>query len=352
VLPGGSIVRRIEPPVNAIANLIADVQATNVVLESAGEAVVRASGPFDVLHVHDWMVATAGIALKHLNKTPLVATIHATERGRTGGDLATSLNIAVNGNEWWLCYEAWRVIATSRYMAAQVEDYFRVPADKIDVIPNGVDRHKFDALPARDDVAVTRFRRRFAADDEKLVVHVGRLVGEKGAPVLVDAAPAVLAAVPDAKFVVAGKGPLLSELRLKAEGMGLGAKFYFTGFISDADRDLLYRAADVAVFPSLYEPFGIVALEAMAAGTPVVVAASGGLAEIVEHGETGIHAYPGSADSLAWAIVHTLEHPDWALARARAALRRLEQVFDWGLIAQQTAAVYRRVAEERAASEW
>jgi len=352
VLAGGSTVHRVDPPVTELANFLADVQATNVGLQNVAEVLAGAAGPYDVVHVHDWMVAFAGIAHKHFHKTALVATVHATERGRTGGGLHNDLNVAVNGNEWWLCYEAWRVVTTSEYMALQVADYFNVPWDKLDIVPNGVYTAPYDALPERGAPELVAFRRRFAGDDEPIVYHVGRLVGEKGSHLIVDAAPGVLAAAPRAKIVVAGRGPLLETLERRVAGMGLGDRFYFTGFIPDAERDLLYRVADAAVFPSLYEPFGIVALEAMAARTPVVVSKVGGLAEVVEHNETGIHVHPDDPASLAWGIAHTLNHPDWSRARADNAYRRLGERFDWDGIAARTRDVYERVAAERRASSW
>jgi glycosyltransferase involved in cell wall biosynthesis len=351
-LPGGSIVHRVDPPVPELGNFLADVQTTNVSLQSVAHVLFDTMGPFDAIHVHDWLVGFAGIALKHFYRTPLVATIHATERGRTGGGLHNDLNVAVNGNEWWLAYESWRVIATTHYMAQQVIDYFQAPWDKIDVIPNGVYTARYEAMPPRGSPELLPFRERFARDDEAIVYHVGRLVGEKGPQHLVEAAPGVLAAAPRTKFVIAGRGPMLEPMHWRTAELGLDDRFYFTGFIPDEDRNLLYRVADVAVFPSLYEPFGIVALEAMAALAPVVVGKAGGFAEIVEHNETGIHVWPGDVGSLAWGINHTLAHPAWSRARAAHAFRRLREVYDWHRIAALTAQVYRRVAAERAAADW
>ena len=134
--------------------------------------------------------------------------------------------------------------------------------------------------------------------------------------------------------------------------LGVAHSVYFTGFIPDEDRDRLFKVADVAVFPSLYEPFGIVALEAMAARTPVVVSNVGGLAEVVAHNETGLVVYPNNPDSLAWGIVETLRRPDWAAARAENAYRRVVTEYNWGHIAQLTAAVYARIAAERAVASW
>ena len=197
--------------------------------------------------------------------------------------------------------EAWRVIVTSYYMAHEVVEYFGVANDKLDVVPNAVSTAPYQN---HDPAALRDFRRRFAADDEALVFHVGRIVYEKGLQVLVAAAPIILSHVPRVKFVIAGRGPMVDELRLSADRLGLGHAFYFTGYISDEDRDGLYQVADVAVFPSLYEPFGIVALEAMAARVPVVVSSVGGLTEVVENHVTGMTAYPGNPNSLAWAIIH------------------------------------------------
>jgi glycosyltransferase involved in cell wall biosynthesis len=279
----------------------------------------------------------------------LIATIHATERGRNGGHVRDHFSALIDHTEWRLCYEAWRVIVTSRYMADELARLFQVPRDKLDVIPNGVDFADYETLKHED---LAEFRRRFAADDEQLVFSVGRLVYEKGMQTLVAAAPEILAEFPSVRFVVAGRGPMLEELRNMATALGVAHRFCFTGYISDAERDRLYRVADVAVFPSLYEPFGIVVLEAMAAGTPVVAAGVGGLAEIVELHETGMTHYAGNAESLAWAVRHTLRHPEWAAARARNALRRIREVYNWPYIAERTLEVYERVVRERQQVVW
>jgi glycogen(starch) synthase len=132
----------------------------------------------------------------------------------------------------------------------------------------------------------------------------------------------------------------------------VGEKVLLTGFISDDDRDKLFKIADCAVFPSLYEPFGIVALEAMAARCPVIVSAVGGLQDVVEHNETGIVVYPNNVDSLAWGIVHTLQHPKWSAARVENAYRVVRERYNWEHIARTTAEVYRQVIAERRVVDW
>ena len=343
------IVYRVNTPEGNVGAPLSDTQAANWELVQFSEMLGPQVGGFDLIHVHDWLVAFAGIRLKHLWRIPLLATIHASERGRHQGELYSELSRAINDVEDELCQEAWRVIVTSYYMAHEIVTYFGEPYDKIDVVPNAVSVAAFDAYDGND---LRAFRRRYVADDEFLVFHVGRIVYEKGLHILVEAAPTILAQMPGVKFVIAGKGPMVDELRLLARRLGVGDQFYFTGRIDDLERDRLYKVADVAVFPSLYEPFGIVALEAMAARVPVVVSSVGGLTEVVENHVTGITALPGHAGSLAWAILHTLSHPEWAAARVENAYRRVLEHYSWEAIATQTRDIYARVIEERRHTDW
>lgn len=343
------VVYRVDPPPMDPSGFFLGVTRANPALEGQGRAVWNEHGPFDLIHAHDWLVANAGIALKHGFKTPLLATIHATEFGRGRGKVQGEVPQAISQVEWQLTYEAWRVICCSRFMANEVRVALQVPADKIDVIPNGVDTRRFDVLANED---LTSFRAQYAAPNEKIVFHVGRIVEEKGVHLLVEAMPRVLARRPDVKLVVAGTGSHLDAIRQRAIALGVGASCYFTGFVPDAVRDRLFKVADVAVFPSLYEPFGIVALEAMAAQTPVVVSEVGGLVEVVKHAETGITVYPGNVDSLVWGILHTLDHPDWARQRAANAYRVVVEQYNWRSIAGRTIGVYQRIADERRRVVW
>lgn len=325
------------------------VQHTNANIEAAARALLRQLGDVDIIHAHDWLAAHSGVALKHAWRRPLVVTIHATERGRQGGYIGGGHAEQVNHLEWWLAYEAWRMIACSDFMAHQIHDYFGAPIDKIDVVPNGV---YVAPDPFQSPAERLAFRRRYVDDDQPLVYYVGRIVYEKGLHVLLDAWPQVLAEFPRARLVIAGTGAYLDTLKHRAWAAGIGTSVQFAGFISDEDRDKLYRCADVAAFPSLYEPFGIVALEAMAACCPVVVAETGGLVEVVKLHETGLTVHPNDPNSLAWGILHTLQHPDWSGARAENALRVAAEVFNWREIASSTAAVYRRVYGEWRRGSW
>jgi len=321
---------------------------TNLRLEQVAARICQDEG-IQLIHDHDWLTAFAAIALKRNFKLPLLATIHATEQGRARGPLGTNVQRAINHTEWLLTFEAWRIITCSQYMASEVMGFFGAPADKIDVIPNGVRAEQFARQNGTD---LSRFRAHYASPDEKIVLYVGRIVAEKGLQVLMEAVPLVLAESPSATFVIAGTGGLLPTLRRRAWELGVADKVLFTGFIPDEDRDRLYRVASCAVFPSLYEPFGIVALEAMAAKVPVVVSLTGGLQEVVRHAETGITVHADNPESLAWGINHTLIRPDWAAQRAENAYRAVVSEYNWPRIAQSTAAVYDRIVTERAKMSW
>lgn len=306
------------------------------------EAVLRwvARGHrFDLVHAHDWLTAPAARAVKHALHIPLIATIHATEFGRHGG-LFNDLQRHISDIEWWLAYEAWRVICCSRAMHAELQRVFQVPADKIDVIPNGVALKPDHARQEIQDA-----RRRYAEDHERLVFFVGRLVWEKGVDLLLKALPYVLASHPNTVLLIAGKGPEREALAALAAELGVAPRVRFAGYISDRERNTLYQAADVAVFPSRYEPFGIVALEAMALGAPLIVSGTGGLAEVVTHRETGLLFHPGDPRSLAEQIIAALNAPSLCRAMARRALQAVKDRYSWEHVAQQTLAVYRRVLQ-------
>jgi glycosyltransferase involved in cell wall biosynthesis len=315
-------------------------------LERAARAI-HAAQPVSLIHAHDWLTAEVAGRLKHAWRVPLVATIHATERGRGRGTLMGRAAQQINDQEWLLTYEAWRVIVCSQFMARQVSEYFHTPDDKIDVVPNGV---RIAASPFASAAERLAFRRRFVADAERLVFHVGRIVYEKGLHVLLEAWPQIAEA--NARLLIAGVGGHLDALREQAEAAGVADRVRFAGFVADDDRDRLFHTADVAVFPSLYEPFGIVALEAFAAGCPLVVSSAGGLAEVVRHGETGLVATVGSADALAAAVLGCLYEPAAASARAAQALAEVRRHYTWAHIAAATAGVYQQIYGEWQAGSW
>lgn len=345
----GVIVHRVEAAQSSGYGFISFNAEVNQAIELAGLRVSGEVGGFDLIHNHDWLTATAAAALKHAWKIPLVATIHATERGRGQGRLLGPQAERIHTLEWMLTYEAWRVIACSHFMANQIHEYFETPPDKIDVVANGV---RIMPTPFASEAEWLNYRRRFAEDDQPIAYYVGRIVYEKGLHILLDCWPSVLQRYPRARLVIAGAGPYLNELKDQARWLDISDSVIFAGFISDAERDQLYHVASVAVFPSLYEPFGMVALEAMAANCPLVVSATGGLTEVVTPHVTGLTVQPGNPQSLAWGLLHTLTHPEWTAKRIENAFATARDSFGWATIATETLSVYKHVLSVWAADSW
>jgi glycogen(starch) synthase len=344
----GSQVYRIDAGAD-IGDFFTNTWHDNIQVEGFSTQLIRQEGGFDLIHNHDWLSGFAAIALKNDFGLPLVSTIHATEMGRNGGHLYGEMQRSIHAAEWWLTFESWRIIACSYYMSREVQTTFGVPPEKVDVIPNGVDPRRFDELHGID---LSSFRLGFARPDQPIVYYVGRIVPEKGLQILVDAAPLVLSEWPEVKFVIAGGGEFGNDLRAKAAALGVTDSILFTGRIPDEVRDSLFKVADCAVFPSLYEPFGIVALEAMAAGTPVVVSDVGGLSEVVDHNVTGIKVHPNDPGSLAWGILYTLQNAGWSRLRAENANVVARSEYNWGRIADLTLKTYERVVHEARLGDW
>jgi len=330
-------VMRAQPnPIDPL-DFISDIHQLNFLL--LARLMAEKSVEYDLVHAHDWLVAFAAHTLKQGRGLPLIATLHATEAGRNQG-IRTPVQSYIHGIEWMLTYDAWRVICCSQAMAQEVMGGLQTPPDKIRVVPNGVDARRVVCTDSRRRLA--EFRARWAAPQERVIIFVGRLVREKGAEILVEAMPEVMAAHPEARFVVAGGG-WHGHLWGRAAALGLGHKIVFTGFLPEVDLPRLYAIAEVAVFPSLYEPFGIVALEAMAAGVPVVTSDIGGFREVVRAGETGLHTWANNPHSLAWGINRVLSDPGLAARLRRAGRREVERHYQWQGIAEQTLSVYREV---------
>lgn len=315
-------------------NFIDWIMQLNFNMIAKATEVINKEGGFDVIHAHDWLVTYAAKSLKQSFNLPMVATIHATEAGRNSG-IHDDTQRYINDTEWLLTYEATEVIVNSNYMKGHVQGLFGLPFDKISVIPNGINLNNFTGIDRDYD-----FRRRFAMDNEKIILYVGRLVYEKGVQHLISAMPKILENYHDSKLVIAGKGGMIDELKSQVDSMGLSNKVYFTGYLNQKEVQKMYKCADVAVFPSTYEPFGIVALEAMLAGIPTVVSDIGGLNEIVEHGVNGMKSYTGNPNSIADSVLSLLFDPQLAMNVTKNAKNKVKDEFNWQKIAQDTHYIY------------
>jgi glycogen(starch) synthase len=340
-LANGVVVHRIREPkrptdlgefVTWVERMNSDMLAAGVELGDRYE--------FDLVHGHDWLVANACDHLAKRFEAPLVTTIHATEYGRHQGWVDKHPQTYIHGVERWIVNRSQRVIACSHYMREQIVDIFGVAEKRISVIPNGIDP---DDLQAQSPAELERLRSEFAAPDEKLVLLIGRLVYEKGFQLALEAMPRVIEEAPGTRFLVAGSGTHEAELHRQAEELGLMEHGTFLGWIGDDVLHSLYRIADLTVVPSIYEPFGLVALEAMASGCPCIVADTGGLREVVVHEEGGLRFQADDPEALAEVAIRVLSDDELGqrlIADAYEHVRR----FDWADVAEQTVAVYSDLA--------
>jgi glycogen(starch) synthase len=318
---------------------LAWVTSMNDDMRRAGIALAE-EHDFDLVHGHDWLVARAAADLADRMAVPFLTTIHATEHGRHQGWVDKPPQSTIHGVERWMARRADAVITCSHYMRGHVADIYDLDEAQVTVIPNGIDPG--DLQPVGD---LDELRAQFAARDERLVLLVGRLVYEKGFQFALEALPAVIRTVPNLRFVVAGSGTHEAELKKQARELGLTAHGTFVGWIGDDVLHSLYRIADLCVVPSLYEPFGLVALEAMASGCPCIVANTGGLAEVVPNDDVGLRFRSRDPRSLARMMEKVLtddELRDRLIAEASEHVLR----FDWADVAKQTRGVYAALVGE------
>jgi glycogen(starch) synthase len=243
--------------------------------------------------------------------------------------------------EWWLGREACRVLVCSEYMKWEVTRLLELPTTRVQVIPNGVDDRVWQAQPG----AVAAARSQFAGDGP-LVGFAGRLVYEKGVQHILRAIPQLRDRHPELRLVIAGDGPYRAELQEVAHELDLGRTVSFAGFMNEKQLPAVLAATDATVVPSLYEPFGMVALEAAAAGAPLAVSATGGLAEIVEPGVTGVTFPHSDPDALAGAVGTLLGDQTFARSVAQRARTMVAERYGWSTIAARTAAAYATAQRE------
>ncbi len=326
-------------------NFIDWIMQLNFNMVAKASELMNKFGKFDVIHAHDWLVSYAAKSLKEAYDVPMVATIHATENGRNSG-IHDETQRYINDSEWQLTYEASEVIVNSNYMKNEIQRIFGLPYDKINVIPNGVKLDKFEGIERDYDL-----RRQYAMDNEKIILYVGRLVYEKGVQNLIGAMPKILENYHDSKLVICGRGGMMDELKQEAHNLGIDEKVYFVGYCDAAKVQKMYINADIAVFPSTYEPFGIVALEGMLSGTPTVVSDVGGLNEIVEHGVTGMKSYAGNSNSIADSVLALLYDQELCNRVSSNAIEVVKEKYNWNVIAQSTFKTYEKAISKSKSKE-
>jgi glycogen(starch) synthase len=292
---------------------------------------------FDLVHSHDWLVASGAERTARRFGLPWVTTVHATEFGRHQGWVQTYPQSRIHAAERGMVRRADHVITVSEFMGRHVAGVFGVDPSQVTVIPNGID--PADLSPVQDDLPALRAQ--FAGPDERLVLLVGRLVYEKGFHVALDALAPVIRARRDVRFVVAGTGTAEEELKRQARQLRLMRAGTFLGWVGDDMLHSLYRIADLCIVPSIYEPFGLVALEAMASGCLCIVADTGGLREVVPAGGSVGHRFRSRDVDALRSVVEQVLGDDEARARAVAAAREHVLSFDWAEVGRRTDSVYR-----------
>jgi glycogen synthase len=346
-LRAGVRVHRVPEPATPrdLDAFLAWIEAMNGDLLTAGLRVGAHARPA-VVHGHDWLVAEAAGALADALGVPYVTTIHATEFGRHQGWVQQHPQRVIHATETWMARRADRLVVCSHYMRGHVADVFELPERRVEVIPNGID--PLDLRPVGD---LPELRARFAAPHEKLVLLVGRLVYEKGFQIALDALPRVLRRAGDVRFLVAGSGTYEAELKAQAQRLGLSGHGTFAGWIGDDVLHSLYRIADLCVVPSLFEPFGLVALEAMASGCPCIVADTGGLREVVPNDDVGLRFGSRDPRELSRLMELVLTNPALRFRLVTEAAQHVRG-FDWAEVARRTAALYTGVARTKRPRRW
>lgn len=297
----------------------------NISLIDKALELERTGCTISLIHAHDWLVSVAGRELSSMLNVPLVVTIHATEWGRTGGNLDGDLNQRIHLEELRLTRSANHVFVCSQFMKNEVSRIFQVDDHKISVVPNGI-------LPSHRELPT-------AQRSDNTVLFIGRLVYEKGLTTLFESMERVLQEIPNIELIIAGRGPMQEELE-HTQYMQVLSRTTFLGFVSPTQRSKLLDEASVVVVPSYYEPFGLSALEAMQAGCPVIVSDVGGLAELVNHKSDGLRALPRDSVSLADQILYALKNPQMVKQMALEAQHKVSTRYSWDTIVDRIIATY------------
>ena len=295
----------------------------------------RETGKFDIVHVHDWLVLPAGAEFKTFTGATLVSTLHSLEFKRSSG-INTPESQMVNSLEWWITYESAIVIVCSTAMRNDTRTQFHVPDDKIRVIPIGIESNKFDGIQVNKYLVRERYG---VKPGEKIVLFIGRLTHQKGCEYLIRSI-AYVSRYFEVKLLIVGDGYQRTELEQIALDSGTSDKVRFIGYLRDSELNELLLSSDVMVVPSIYEPFGVVALEAMAAGLPIVASNVDGLAEIIKHEENGILVFPKDSSSIAWGISRILSDPDNTRRLVKNARKDILSRFSWISVSKSTLNAY------------
>ncbi len=303
--------------------------------------LIKDYGSFDIVHGHDWMVVPSASEAKLYTSSVFVLTFHSLEFRRSLGS-KTLESMMIESIEWWGSYDSSKLIVCSNSMKNDAMQKFSINPSKISVIPNGIDSERINI-----NVEVSKTRESYGVYwKEQMILFVGRLTAQKGCEYLIRAMPQILSKY-NAKLLIVGDGPSRSYLESEASRLGVSNRVIFTGFLPDVEMVKLMKSTDVLVVPSIYEPFGIVALEGMAAGVPVVVSDIDGLSEIISHEDNGIKVFPQNPPSIFWGVDRVLSDRGLAEHLKEKGRESIEKEFSWSIIAEKTLDLYKGAINER-----
>jgi glycosyltransferase involved in cell wall biosynthesis len=280
---------------------------------------------FDIIHAHDWMTYPAGVIASQVSGKPLVTHVHSLEYDRSG----RTVHPTIHGIERLGIENSGAVIAVSAYTRSVVMDQHPVKGERVFVVHNGVSGKYRRSLRSRVE---KRHR-------GKTVLFMGRITFQKGPDYLVEAAAKVISQIPDVKFVIAGTGDMLPRLVGRVADLGLQKHFDFPGFLSGADVEKMMRHADLYVMPSVSEPFGISALEAISCDTPCLISKQSGVGEVLMH---ALKVDFWDVNRMADLMINALLYPSMSFEMVKNAAREAQRL-RWGTAARRTLEVYRRV---------
>jgi len=294
------------------------------------------TGPFDIVHAHDWLTANAMIWIKKGRGRKCAYTLHSTEYGRCGNNFECDEgSVRVRAQERAGSYWADRVVVVSNALREEAKWMYEIPHWKIHTVYNGVNVHNYDGWVNPADV-----KQQYSIGPvDPMILFSGRLVLQKGPDLLVEAIPHILKFYPRAKFVFAGDGEMRGTIERRAYALGVAHATRFLGFQSNGTLTNLYKACDVVCVPSRNEPFGLVLLEAWSAGKPVVSTKNGGPDEFVRHEVNGLKVY-AHPDSIAWGLGTLFTNFEWARWMGRNGRIAAESAFSWDAVAKQVLSIY------------
>ncbi|MCX6777678.1 MAG: glycosyltransferase family 4 protein [Candidatus Micrarchaeota archaeon] len=303
--------------------------------------VERMIGPFDIVHGHDWHVVEALAAIKNSARRKTLWTCHSTEYGRNGNKFYGGQSNDIRNIEFYGTYVADSVIACSYSMRGEVQWLYRVPDWKLQVIRNGIQADKYLGKLDAGDV-----KKKYGLGPiDPTILYVGRMAYQKGPDLMLESIPYVLRSHPTARAIFVGDGHLKRHLEWRAWNLGISYATRFPGYIPDGDVLDLYKACETVCVPSRNEPFGLVVLEAMASGKPVVVTHGGGPEEIVQHEVTGVKVYPNPG-SIAWGLDYILSDFDRAKSMGKNGKKLAQTVYSWDCVADETLELYQKILKQ------